>query len=256
MTDARVLAREGAELRVFASNAALIDAAAREIGEYARACVRDRGTFSIALAGGNTPAELYRALARCVDAYGRTGNPSAPPWEKTQLWFGDERCVPPAHPDSNYRMAHEALIGPLRLSDDRVHRMRGELPPAEGAAAYEAEIRATLGDRPRFDLVLLGVGEDGHTASLFPDTPALAVRDKLVTDNYVPRLDAHRITLTMPTLCAAQRVWVFAVGERKADILAQVLDGPRDRFPVQQVHTDDTPVVWWLDEAAAAKLTG
>jgi 6-phosphogluconolactonase len=241
---------EGAELRVFATS----DAAAREIGEYARACVKDRGTFCIALAGGNTPAELYRALARCVDAYGRTV--AAPPWESTQLWFGDERCVPPAHPDSNYRMAHEALIGPLRLPDDRVHRMKGELPPAEAAAAYEAEIRAALGDRPRFDLVLLGVGEDGHTASLFPGTTALAEREKIVTDNYVPRLDAHRITLTMPTLCAAKRVWIFAVGERKADILAQVLDGPRDRFPVQQVKLADTPVVWWLDEAAAAKLQG
>lgn len=258
MTEPRVLARPGAEVRVFPAGAALIDAAARELGEYARGCVRDRGVFSIALAGGTTPAELYRALARCVDAYGRST--SAPPWEHTQLWFGDERCVPPAHPDSNYRMAHETLIGPLRLPDDRVHRMRGELAAEEGAEAYEAELRATFelgaGELPRFDLVLLGVGEDGHTASLFPGTAALGVRDRIVAANYVPRLDAHRITLTMPTLCNAARAWVFAVGERKQEILKPVLDGPPapELYPVQQVQLAGEPVVWWIDEPAAAGL--
>lgn len=251
MSVPRIAERGGAELRVFPAGAALIDAAAHELAEHAHACVAARGSFSLVLSGGSTPAELYRALARTSGAL---------PWAHTQLWFGDERCVPPTHPDSNYRMAHETLIGPLGLPGDRVHRMRGELPPAEAARAYEEEIREALalaeGELPRFDLVLLGIGEDGHTASLFPDTAALGVHDRVVAPNYVPRLDAHRLTLTMPALCNAAHAWIFAVGERKAEILAQVLDGPQApaAYPVQQVRLAGTPVVWWLDEAAAARL--
>jgi 6-phosphogluconolactonase len=264
VSEPRVSLRDGAELRVFPAGAALIDAAARELGEHARAAVRARGSFSIALAGGSTPADLYRALARCIDADGRAGGDVAQPWDATQLWFGDERCVPPTHPDSNYRMAHETLIGPLRLPEQRVHRMRGELSAEQGAADYETEIRSVFalapGALPRFDLVLLGIGEDGHTASLFPGTAALGERDRIVAPNYVPRLDAHRITLTMPTLCNARRVWIFAVGERKAEILQAVLDGPPapEQYPVQQVRLQaapvGSPVVWWLDEPAAAGL--
>ncbi|MBC8067577.1 MAG: 6-phosphogluconolactonase, partial [Deltaproteobacteria bacterium] len=155
MSAPRITDQGSAELRVFPATA-LIDAAARELDEYARACVQARGTFSLVLAGGNTPAELYRALA---------SNDDALPWAATQLWFGDERCVPPTHRDSNYRMAHETLIGPLGLPADRVHRMRGELPPGEAADAYEAEIREAFAlapdELPHFDLVLLGIGEDG-----------------------------------------------------------------------------------------------
>ncbi|MBC8069382.1 MAG: 6-phosphogluconolactonase [Deltaproteobacteria bacterium] len=230
----------------------MIDAAARELDEYARACVQARGTFSLVLAGGSTPADLYRALANNDDAL---------PWAATQLWFGDERCVPPTHHDSNYRMAHETLIGPLGLPADRVHRMRGELPPGEAADAYEAEIREAFalapGELPHFDLVLLGIGEDGHTASLFPDTTALGVHDRVVAPNYVPKLDAHRITLSMPCLCAAQRVWILVAGARKAEIVAAVLGGPQTpaRYPVQQVRLPESPVIWWLDEPAAAQLS-
>lgn len=242
MSEPRRLVRDGAEIVVFDDAGALVEAAARELEE------RMRSGFSIALAGGSTPADLYRTIAR-------TSVTGA--WDHAHVWFGDERCVPPDHADSNYRMARETLLDPLRVPADHVHRMRGELPPPEAARRYADELHAHFGGvLPRFDLVLLGIGEDGHTASLFPGTAALGERTAWVAANWVEKLASHRITLTYPVLRNAAAVWIFAVGGRKAEILAQVLDGSRDpaRHPVQGVRLAEQPVRWWLDAAAAAAL--
>lgn len=247
----RVLQRSGALVVVFADAEALVDYAARELAMIASDCVDERGRFDWVLAGGTTPADLYRRIA--------TGDLSLP-WSRTHVWFGDERCVAPDDAQSNYRMAHDTMLGTAPARAATVHRMKGERDAAEAAREYEAEIRDACrlppGGFPAFDLTLLGVGEDGHTASLFPGTPAVVVRDRIVVDNPVAKLATTRLTMTVPTLCHSRRAWIFAVGARKVEILKGVLGGTRDvaRWPVQSVRTAQ-PVVWWLDEAAAAGLS-
>ena len=248
MVDARV--RDTATVQVLADGPALVRSVADAFVECANEAVNRRGRFDVALSGGSTPAELYRALAR---------TPAAVPWDRTHLWFGDERWVPPTHPDSNYRMAHETLLGPLGLAGERLHRVETELDPDAAALRYEDEMRAAFPAAvPRFDLVLLGIGEDGHTASLFPETAALDERTRLVVANWVPKLAAHRITITFPVLESAYAVWVLAVGERKAAIVREALEGPMDprRLPVQAARPTQGDIVWWLDAAAAAALVG
>lgn len=221
------------ELRVFADGDAVVEACAREI-----VALQGTAPFHLALSGGSTPEALYRRLA-------------SESLDQVHAWFGDERCVAPDHADSNYGMAMRAWPLPA----DRVHRMRGELEPDAAAYLYANELRSVFGDfaLPRFDLVLLGVGEDGHTASLFPGTTATHETNKWVVANHVPKLDAWRITLTFPVLNAARRVWVLAVGGKKAPIVKDVL-GDRDvaRWPVQGVQPAVGELVWWLDEDAAA----
>jgi 6-phosphogluconolactonase len=234
-------------VQVFGDREALVRAAAVELRKLVRDAVASRGRCHLALAGGSTPADLYRELARNDEL----------PWDRVHVWFGDERHVPPAHPDSNYRMVHETLLGEAHLPAANVHRIPAELPADEAARAYESELRGAFpGPLPRFDLALLGLGEDGHTASLFPESDALEVRGRLVAAPFVARLDAHRITLTAPVLCAARAVWFLAVGERKAAITRDVLRGPEDgqRLPAQLVHPSDGTLVWWLDADAARLL--
>jgi len=174
-------------VRVYENPEDLAEAAAREFAAKAAEAFEEQGRFTVVLAGGSTPKVAYELLARdFVESID---------WSRTHVFFGDERTVPPDHEDSNYRMAREALLEHVRVGS--VHRMRGELPPDEAAASYEDELRRFFGEElPRFDLVLLGIGEDGHTASLFPETSALEVSDRLVVANPVLKLDTTRITLT------------------------------------------------------------
>jgi len=242
------IVQSGATVRVLDDAPTLVRTLAAAFVERAHEAVNERGRFDVALAGGSTPAELYRTLARADPAV---------PWDRTQLWFGDERDVPPAHPDSNYRMVHETMLGPLGIADERVHRIDTDLGAEEAAARYEDALRASFpGGVPRFDLVLLGVGEDGHTASLFPSTTALEERSRLVVANWVPKLAAHRVTITFPVIESARVVWIIAVGERKAPIVREVLEGPVDpvRLPVQAARPKNGELVWWLDGAAASEL--
>lgn len=240
---ARVIAVGHAEVRLFADADTVVLAAADAMVD-----ARPGGDFHFALAGGSTPEALYRRLA----------DDDAQRWDRTHVWFGDERCVDPDHPDSNYRMANAAMLGRVPIPAEQIHRMRGELSADEAARRYEEDLRAVFGDVawPRFDLILLGVGEDGHTASLFPGTLALDEKARWVAPNFVPQLGVSRVTLTMPVLCAAARVWIFAVGPKKAAILRDVLGDGHDpaRWPVQGVVPTDGSLVWWLDEAAAAGL--
>lgn len=229
---------------------ALAEALADRFVQAAREAVRSRGTFRVALAGGSTPASAYALLAERPDG--------EIPWTQTHVFWGDERPVPPDHPDSNYRMAFEAMLSRVPIPAAQVHRLQGEAQDLEAAAAEYAEAMAdafriaTLGDPPRFDLVLLGMGAEGHTASLFPDSPVLASR-AWVAAPFIPALGMRRLTLTPWVLNAALRV-VFAVaGANKAGALAAVLKGDYqpERFPAQVVRPADGQVEWLVDGGLA-----
>ena len=222
--------------------------------ELSAAAIAERGVFTLALSGGSTPKKLYTLLAH--DPAFATF-----PWAKTQLFFGDERHVPPDHAESNYRMVKETLLSTGPVPDGNVHRVFAELDDAAQAAAeYEAEIRrhfvgdARLDDVPRFDAILLGMGPDGHTASLFPGSAALEEKTKWVASNWVEKFKTDRITFTFPVLNAARVVLLLIAGADKAPMLRQVLGDTRGTYPVEHVQPRDGKAVWMLDQAAAAEL--
>lgn len=226
----------------FATLEHLIGGAADAIAVLIHEAVAARGVAQIALAGGSTPIPLYHRLAMMPL-----------PWDRVELWFGDERTVPPDHPMSNYLMVRTALIDVM--AEAHVHRIQGEIDPAAAAIAYERELVGRLGVPPQLDLVLLGLGNDGHTASLFPRTPALAETERWVVAS--PALTGEpRITLTAKTISAARHVRFFVLGASKAGVLAEVLEGPRDpdRLPAQLVTAAETDVGWFVDAPAAAEL--
>jgi 6-phosphogluconolactonase len=243
-----------AAIRKFGDLDALSRAAAEEFAQLAREAIAARGAFHVALSGGSTPKRLFQILA----AQGKT----ALPWDSIDLWWGDERAVPPDHKDSNYGMTRDALITPLGLdlSPGRVHRIHGEADPETAASDYEKELVGSLGAPPVFDLALQGMGPDGHTASLFPHSPALAEKQRWVVANPVDspltKGKTTRITLTAPAINAARHIRFLVGGADKADSLAAVLRGPRDttRYPSQLIAGADT--VWFVDDAAASKLGG
>ncbi len=228
------------KITVLDDAAAVADAAAEAFIDAAARAIAARGRFTVALAGGSTPKATYARLAAM---------PERVDWQRVEVFFGDERCVPPDHKDSNYRMAREALLDHVPLDPAHVHRIAGELPPDEAARAYDA----LLARSGPLDLALLGMGPDGHSASLFPGTSALAERTARVVPVYVPKLDAWRVTLTAPELSAAREVVITTVGEEKADALAQALEGPPGSAPVQLVQPAGG-ARWIVDRAAAGKL--
>jgi len=245
----------GAEIRRFDDLDALSHAAADELATLVRAAVVDRGACSIALSGGSTPQRLFRLFAEA--------GPSAQPWDRVDLWWGDERTVPPDHADSNYRMARESLIDPLGLAASHVHRIAAELADHDACArTYSRELVTALGSPPTFDVVLLGMGPDGHTASLFPGSPALDETSRWVVANPVSsplvKGTTTRITLTAPALNAARHIRFLVAGADKAAALAEVLEGDHDpaRYPSQLIAPRDGDLVWFVDAAAAARLRG
>jgi 6-phosphogluconolactonase len=239
-------------IEVSANAADLFHAAAEEFLRVGRAAIGAQGRFTVALSGGSTPRALYSLLA---------ANYSGFIWTRVFLFFGDERHVPPTDADSNYRMVNESLLTKIGIPAENVFRVPAENPDAAAAASdYEAQLRRFFelksGEFPRFDLILLGLGPDGHTASLFPDSPALDEQSRLVAANWVAKFNTHRITLTFPVLDRAAEVMFLASGADKADILRQVLEGKNTPpLPSQRVQPSDGKLLWLLDEAAAAKLT-
>lgn len=242
-------------MRRFADAGRLAEAAANYVVEVARAAITARGRFALALAGGSTPRKLYELLA--TPPYSEKM-----PWDKFRFFWGDERAVPPDHEDSNFRLANEALLSKLRIASAQIHRMQAERADLENAAVdYEAEIARVFdvdldGEPPRFDLVLLGMGADGHTASLFPYTEAAREETRWVISNYVPKLDSFRLTLTARILNKAAHVLFLITGADKAEALAQVLEGERDplRLPAQLIQPELGELVWYVDTRAANKL--
>ena len=243
------------EVRILADANGIAHVAAAEFLDAAREAVHQRDCFRVALAGGSTPKALYELLGnnRLLQAM--------LPWSKMQLFFGDERHVPPDDVESNFRMVKEALLAKAPLEARQVHRIKGEMAKADEAAEqYEQELRAVFGleagELPRFDLVLLGMGPEGHTASLFPGTKALGEERRLAVGNWVGKLAADRITLTPPVLNNAARVIFLAHGAEKAPALKAVLEGPHEpqQLPAQMIRPKSGRVLWLVDLAAAGML--
>jgi len=238
------------EIAVVPDAESLAVAAADEFARSAADAIGKRGLFHVALSGGSTPRALYRRLTKAPHR-------GAVAWESVRFFFGDERCVPPDSERSNFRMAREELFDPLRIPPRRIFRMRGEDAPRRAAGAYERSLRAHVPGRPpRLDLVLLGLGGDGHTASLFPGTPALAESKRLVVENFMPGSKEPRITLTLRAINAARRVIFLVSGDGKAAVVAGVLQkrGRRKDLPAAGVNPSRGTLLWLLDEAAGSKL--
>lgn len=227
--------------------------AAKNFILLAKEAIEASGQFIVALSGGSTPRQLYALLAAAE--YG-----ARIPWPRVYLFWGDERCVPPDHPDSNYRMASENLLSKIPIPKENVHRMEGEEEPQVAASKYEETIRDffQLSDfaLPRFDLIFLGLGDDGHTASLFPGSEALRETKRLVLAPYVEKLKAHRLTLTLPVFNHAAHIFFLVTGKSKAAVLGDVLQrrpGSRS-LPAQHINPLDGRLVWFVEQAAAGSL--
>jgi 6-phosphogluconolactonase len=248
----------GAAVEVFRSSDALAQAAAGEFVRCAAQATRASGRFAVALAGGSTPARLYELLA--TDAYARRID-----WAHVHLFWGDERCVPPGHAASNFRMTRERLLDRVPIPDRNVHRIRGEADPVEAATAYERELRIAF-DTPdgppkprpgsRFDLVLLGMGSDGHTASLFPGANALRERERWVVAHHLGAESLWRVTLTPVVLSAAAEITFLVAGRDKASTLRRVLHGPFEphALPAQAIAPQAGRLRWLVDADGAAEL--
>jgi len=225
--------------------------AAERFVELGQAAIDARGCFSVGLAGGSTPKRTYELLAS--EAYREQLN-----WSKVHIFFGDERCVPPDHSESNYRMANEALISRVSIPPPNVHRINGLGDAVANASLYEDELRTFFNPAswPRFDLVLLGMGDDGHTASLFPGTKALAERQAWVAANWVEKFSTFRITLTAPAINHAANIVFLVSGTSKAERLSEVLRGARDptKLPSQLIQPERGSLEWLVDKAAASQL--
>ncbi len=243
-----------AEVRRLTTPQDLFQAAAEEFIRAANDAVAQRKRFAVALSGGSTPRSLYTLLAA-------NASPSLP-WDRMFFFFGDERHVPPDHPESNYRMANEALFSKTPIPAANIFRVAGENPDASAAAGeYEKNIRdffsAPAGEFPRFDLILLGLGPDGHTASLFPETQALQEKSRLVAANWVEKFKTSRITFTLPLLNAAHRLSFLVSGTDKAPALHEVLEGkaPGEEYPAKLVQPGAGQLIWFVDRAAASELS-
>lgn len=257
--------RGATRVMIAADREELARTAAEQLVRSAARAVASRGRFTLALAGGSTPRDLYHRLAQEPLLSGM-------PWTDVHLFWGDERTVPPDHEESNFRMVREALldspVDPQKrppIPPENIHRIAAELPdPAEAAARYEADLREFFalkgGEVPRFDLVLLGLGTDGHTASLFPGTGAVSISDRLCFSLWVERLATHRITLALPVFLAARSVAFLVAGKDKAEMVEAILgeEAPRlsaDELPAAAVRPTMGELTWWLDRDAASRLT-
>ena len=242
-----------AEVRTLATPQELFAAAAEEVIHAANDAVAKRGRFAIALSGGSTPKSLNTLLA--------TNARNSLPWDRMFFFFGDERHVPPTDPESNYGMAEETLLSKVPVPKTNVFRVPAENPDAAAAAAeYDQMLRKFFalspGEFPRFDLILLGMGPDGHTASLFPGTTALQEKSRLVVANWVEKFKTDRITLTLPVLNTARCVVFLVSGTEKAAALHEVLetDASGEQYPSKLVHPADGSLIWLVDRAAASGL--
>jgi 6-phosphogluconolactonase len=245
----------GRDVRILADPTAIARRAAQLIVGAAAAAVKEHGSFTIALSGGSTPKALYALLVS------DSGIRAQVPWDKMHLFFGDERNVGPDHPDSNFRMATKTLFSKASLKPEQVSRIKGEYEDTERAAleyqhAISTHFKLSDGQFPRFDVVLLGMGDEGHTASLFPGTKALHETERIVVRNWVGKLYTNRITLTAPVINNAANIIFMVAGTDKALALKGVLEGPHepDQLPAQMIYPENGKMLWLVDAAAAAKL--
>jgi len=243
-------------VKLFSTCAEIASYASHEVARIAAEASATRGVFSIALAGGSTPKMLYALLAEHPTLR------NSLPWDKMQVFFGDERHVGPGHADSNFQMATDAMLSKVPLRPEQIHRIKGEYPDtAQAAAEYEDVIRRQFdlktGNFPRFDLLLLGMGNEGHTLSLFPGTRALHETQRIVTRNWVGKLYTDRITLTAPAANAAANIFFMVTGSDKACALKAVLEGPHEpeQLPAQMIQPAKGSLSWLVDAAAGSMLS-
>lgn len=240
------------KIRVLDDLQAIAQAAADEFAAVCQQSIKDHRRFTVALSGGSTPKALHAVL---VERSAK--NPKLIDWSRVQIFFGDERHVPPDHPDSNFRMAKETLLSKVPIPKENIHRIHCENPNAgQAAAEYDAELAQTFrlkeSEFPSFDLILLGMGPDGHTASLFPKTAALNELSKRVVANRVEKFNTWRVTFTRPTINNAASVMLMVAGEDKAAALTEVMDGGSPEiYPVKYVKPPNGRLVWLVDRAAA-----
>jgi len=238
------------QLQIFQDSQALAKAAAEKFIQLADQSIRNRGRFLTALSGGSTPKTLYRVLAM-------SENQSRLDWSGIHLFFGDERHVPHTHPDSNYRMVREALLNQIDIPTGNIHRVSTEMDVQKAALSYEAVMREFFeGEWPQFDLVFLGMGEDGHTASLFPHSAGLNEEAQWFIANFAPKRDAWRLTLTKHAINAARNIIILVSGRSKAGMLEKVLLGPKEptKTPIQLISPRDGQMIWMLDSDGAECL--
>jgi 6-phosphogluconolactonase len=243
------------QIRIVADNIALTRTAAEIFVRWVQEAAQKKEVVTVALSGGSTPKSLYAMLVN--DGAFRTQIP----WDKVHFFWGDERHVPPDHPESNYRMANEAMLSQVPVPASHVHRIQAENANAgQAAEEYERTLQAVMQTAesalPRFDVVLLGMGPDGHTASLFPGTTALKETRRLVVANWVEKFSSYRITLTLPVLNNADHILFIVGGADKAETLQAVLEGDQQtpRFPAQLIRPTHGSLVWLVDQAAASHL--
>ena len=236
-------------IEILAGSVAVARALADLFSNCAQDAICERGAFYVALAGGSTPKAAYELLAQdpLIDEIS---------WSDVYVFFGDERCVREDDPRSNYRTAHDAFLATVPIPSHNVHRMHGELPPTDGAAQYAKTIREDLGDTPRFDLVMLGIGTDGHTASLFPGVDPLTDDAQLVRATYSQETGTDRLSLTPAVINNARTVVVSAEGTTKAKAVAAAREGSYDptTTPIQIVNPTDGELIWLVDHLAAGML--
>jgi 6-phosphogluconolactonase len=237
--------------RIFDTPTDLFQGAAEEFSKRAVAAIKDHGRFCVALSGGSTPKSLFALLA--------SGKFPAFPWDRTFLFWGDERYVPSDAAESNYRMTRETLLSKVPIPAENVFRIKTEISPADQAATdYEQTLKNFFnlksGQFPRFDLTLNGVGTEGHTASLFPDSPALEEKTRLVVAPWIEKFQMFRISLTLPVFNTAACVLFLAAGKEKAPILQEVFESPGRGLPAQRIHPANGELLWFIDRAAAAGL--
>jgi len=244
------------DVRILTNIDAIAKRAAQDFLQSATQAVSEKGSFTVALSGGSTPKALYSLLA--TDAALR----SQLPWDKMYMYFGDERSVGPDHADSNFRMATETMLSKVPIKPEQVFRIKGEYKDTEKAAQeYEQVLRTSFkiadGQFPRFDLVFLGIGNEGHTASLFPGTKALHETKRLAARNWVGKLYTNRITLTAPVINSAARVVFMVTGADKTLALKGILEGPHepDQLPAQLIQPPNGKLVWLVDTVAGGMLS-
>lgn len=238
-------------LYIYPDTSALIEAVTQRWVTLAKSTIEQQGCFHVALAGGTTPAALYRRLCspEWIDKID---------WSGVHIWFGDERCVPPDHVDSNYHMANETLLSRVPIPSGQIHPMRGEMAdPREAAQEYANRLlnqTPVVQNLPGFDLIMLGIGTDGHIASLFPDSANLHERQRTVSAAWVDEQKGWRISLTLPTITNAAHIMLIANGEEKSAILQQVFSDSSEQKPFPATHIRDLPQTEWHLDALAARL--
>jgi 6-phosphogluconolactonase len=240
-----------ADIRIFDSHEEFEQKSAEEIVHLMQGVLRDRGVCSVVLSGGETPKGIYRRL-------GTDPLKQVLDWSRVSIFFSDERCVSPDDSQSNYGMVRRELISHVGIAPHNVHRIHGESSPEKGAVEYEKVLRTVFNPGPpRFDVVLLGMGSDGHTASLFPSTDTLDEENRWVREVYVPHLDAWRITLTFPVINSGREVLILAAGESKAPMIERALgaQAPTKKLPVTMVQPVEGSLRWRLDKQAASRFT-